>query len=244
MLYGDFQTAGLPDIIQVIVQNRKTGLLTVVKKNDEKSLYFSEGSIAAASSRHEEHLIGKILLSKQYITEEQLDKALNFKQETGLKLGEVLKHMKIIDEEILQKVLKIQMEEIFLSLFQWVEAEFSFVDIVLHQDDIVKTRLDVTGLMLDTAVKTDEWNRIKKVIPDLSGKLRILPVKKGSPVKIRKKELQVLKKTEKNCTIKDICEQLKMPEIETLKIIHSLILRNIAEYKEAEPQENAHIPGL
>mgnify|MGYP001473292868 CR=1 FL=1 len=227
MLRGDFETVGLPDIIQIIVQNKSTGLLTVVKEDDEKSIYFRKGKIVSTLSNQSEHLFGNVLIDKKIITEDILNKALQYQHETGLKLGEILKLMKSIDEEKLQQILILQIEEVFISLFQWIKAEFSFVELEI-EDIGNEIEVDAQKLILETARRIDEWTEIKKSFSDFDQKVRIL---QKSKIKVLPQEIEILKNTQKHKKLSDLCKYSHLTEIDTLKILLNLKKRGVLEFE-------------
>ncbi|MEK6652527.1 MAG: DUF4388 domain-containing protein, partial [Nitrospirota bacterium] len=77
-LEGSLKEFGLADILQLIYFQRKTGILTLEGRMDKVRLLFYEGNIVLADSKRrvEANRLGKVLVKKGILKEEDLQKAL------------------------------------------------------------------------------------------------------------------------------------------------------------------------
>jgi hypothetical protein len=91
-LKGTLKDFGIADILQLIGQQQKTGVLYLKSKDQEVQVYFRDGNIVRAESvtRKKKDLIGNMLVRAEVITEKQLESALETQRRTLKRLGDVL----------------------------------------------------------------------------------------------------------------------------------------------------------
>ena len=91
-LKGTLKDFGIADILQLIGQQQKTGVLHLRSKDQEVQIGFKDGSIVSAESttRKKKDLIGNMLVRAELITEQQLELALETQKRTLKRLGDVL----------------------------------------------------------------------------------------------------------------------------------------------------------
>jgi hypothetical protein len=103
-------------------------------------------------------------MSHGYITEEELMKAMEVQQQSGILLGKILVMIDVINEEDLQRLMRLKAEEEIYDIFLWNEGDFQFLDDELPQMEMIPLRVDVTGLIMEGTRRVDEWNRIHTLI--------------------------------------------------------------------------------
>ena len=91
-LQGTLKDFALPDILQLIGIQRKTGVLTMEDHKDKVTVQFFQGNVVGAdnSSRQIEECLGTVLVRTGRISEIQLQEALAIQRETLQRLGYVL----------------------------------------------------------------------------------------------------------------------------------------------------------
>jgi hypothetical protein len=175
-LRGELSTMLLPDVLQWLSQGVKTGILHIKSpKGIAKKVYFKDGRILSTASSDPREYLGQFLISKGYISEKQLNMAMETQLQTGIKLGKVLIMVGILEEGDLVSTLQSKAEECLYELFLWDEGEFIFEELPDIAEDFVPVSLDVTSLVFEGVRRKDEWERIKKVIPST----RVILVRKG-----------------------------------------------------------------
>lgn len=91
-LKGSLEDFGLADILQLIHFQRKSGVLTVEGEMDRIKPMFINRDISGVESkkRAEENRLGRVLLKRGLIDEEDLKLALEEQRRSGGKLGSIL----------------------------------------------------------------------------------------------------------------------------------------------------------
>jgi hypothetical protein len=175
-LRGELSTMLLPDVLQWLSQGLKTGILHIRSpKGIAKKVYFKNGNILSTASSDPREYFGQFLISRGFINEKQLNMAMETQLKTGIKLGKVLLMVGILDEADLVATLRLKAEECLYELFLWEDGEFVFEELPEIAEDLVLVSLDVTSLVLEGIRRTDEWGRIRQVIPST----RVVLARKG-----------------------------------------------------------------
>ena len=88
-LEGTLRDFSLADIFQLIGLQRKTGVLTLRSKEDTVTVTFLDGKVVGADSldRRLENRLGSVLIRTGYLSQDQLNRALEIQKETLQRLG-------------------------------------------------------------------------------------------------------------------------------------------------------------
>lgn len=165
-LKGNLATIILPDVLQWLSTSQKTGILHVRgAQGVTKKVFFKAGVVVSSASSDPREYLGQFLISRGYLTEEQLNKAMETQLKTGIMLGRILLMIGVLEEHELQAMLQLKAEENLYDLFLWEEGEFAFEDLPAIEDGMVQANLDVTSTVMEGIRRKDEWMRIRRVFP-------------------------------------------------------------------------------
>jgi hypothetical protein len=166
-LRGSLKDFGLADILQLIHFQRKSGVLTLEGERDRVKLFFLEGNIVGAISkrREEDARLGKVLLKRGIIREEDLQGALEEQSRTGKKLGSILLKNGLVDKEHIKEVLTGQVTETVVQIFGWERGTYEFTPQVIALDTVgdkeVPVILDTQHLLMEGLRILDEWSLLE-----------------------------------------------------------------------------------
>jgi hypothetical protein len=165
-LEGNLRTIVLSDVLQLLSSSRKSGILHVRNARGlVKKIYFREGAIYSTASSDPREYLGHFLISRGYLSEEQLNKAMETQLQTGIKLGKILVMVGILEEPELEAMLTLKAEETLYGLFLWEDGFFVFEEVEAAAEDMFHISLDVTSLIMEGIRRKDEWGRIRGVFP-------------------------------------------------------------------------------
>lgn len=162
---GSLATMQLGDLLQWCGANLKSGTLRLKRGPIEKQLFFKDGRLFSSVSSSPRETLGQFLIRSGYITEEELFKALIEQDRSNQPLGRILVAAGLITEQVLEDILRIKTEESIYDCFLWKDGDFTFEDGNLPEQIPVSLPLDLTGVILEGARRTDEWERIHKEFP-------------------------------------------------------------------------------
>ena len=160
-LEGRLEDLGLSDIFQIINLSKRSGVLTLVRKEGTARLVFSHGQIIFASSDVQTRL-GYTLVKKSLITNDDLEYALRVKKGRGSEkpLGTILVEMGAIEEGTIEKEIRDHITLIVQDLIGWETGVFHFeLGPPLTDEVVLKTGLSTEFLLLEATRLKDEKNR-------------------------------------------------------------------------------------
>ena len=153
------------DLLQWLSLGQKNGTLVVANKSVEKRIFFKGGRVISSASSDPREYLGQFLISHGFISEQELMKAMEVQQQSGILLGKILVMIDVISEPDLLRLMRLKAEEEIYEIFLWPEGDFHFLDDELPAMDMIPLQVDVTGIIMEGSRRVDEWSRIREVIP-------------------------------------------------------------------------------
>jgi predicted transcriptional regulator len=255
---GTLREFKVPDILQLISLQKKTGILTFNSLEGFITLIFEDGCIVGidAFPKKLEMRVGNVLVKQEIISSEMLQRALAIQKRTNQKVGEILIGMGLIDEKIIPEMLKIQAVQIVLSLFNWKKGDYNFKVLdKVNKDLRLLNPIAVDTLIMEGVQMLDEWPLIKKVIPNEdiifepvylgSKKIELVSEydddrssKDGNTIFLSDIELNLLKYINGTNKVKDLVEMGLFTEYKIYKKLYNLFNKGLMKKKEkSETQE-------
>ena len=149
-LVGNLEELGLGEILQIVSLSRKTGVLSLSSRGRDGSVFFRQGQVIRAASSTYQQSLGEVLIQKGVIDLAVLRKSLAFQQENGFRerLGVILVKHFGTSREIIEEVVREQIENVVFSLFSWAEGTFRF-EVQNSVETVDGTKMDPLQFMLD-----------------------------------------------------------------------------------------------
>jgi len=232
-LEGSLTDFGLADILQLIYFQRKTGILKLEGKMDKVSLLFIDGNIGGAESkrRNEDNRLGKILLKKGHLKEEDLDAALQEQRKTDARLGTILLRRGLAEKGLIKDVLQGQITEMIIQLFGWKQGTYEFTAQEVDQDKDFPFSLDTQLLLMEGLRIVDEWSVIQgKITLDSLFSKRI-----ASPEGLTEEEREIFTYVDGENDVSTIIDLSGQDNFEVSKTLLSLLEKGFINTAEAAP---------
>ena len=155
-LCGTLQDLPIPDLLQMIAANRKTGRLVLTRRDGHGVIAFRNGKIIYAASNSVRETLGNILLHERLITESTLLEALERQSRAVVekRLGPVLVEMGALDEATMQRVVRSQTQRVVSEFMRWKSGFAKFE--ILHIPDHGEVEVDARDFLLDAGLNADE----------------------------------------------------------------------------------------
>ena len=162
-LDGDVKTFPLAAIVQMVHDERKTGILTVSTPRRRIGIYFREGNIIHVRGNRDKELhLGALLKANNLISEDRLEDMLAVSKAMEKRLGTVLLEREYVELDRLVSIIQLQFKEVVSTTFGWDDAKFTYKDGLDGYTDEIKCEVDPARLVLE-AKKREEF---KGVIPN------------------------------------------------------------------------------
>ena len=166
-LAGEIRTPGaLCDIVALASQSGWRGELIVLAEAGNRSFYFDNGTIIAATTTVPEERLGETLWRFGVITREQLETIVRATAETGKRLGEVAVETGIVSAEKLYAMMAHQVEEVFFAAVHVSEGAFYFFDRFDEKNILRRHSLNAGGLLMEAARRMDEMRFFREKVPN------------------------------------------------------------------------------
>jgi hypothetical protein len=125
---GTLDLFKLPEILQLISQQKKTGILTVQGQQDIVAISFLNGRIVAADALSQtlEEGLAQVLVKEGMITAYDLHRAAAEHQSAGGRLIDVLVERRYLERAQLLQALRLQTWRLLEQLLRWSEGDFKF----------------------------------------------------------------------------------------------------------------------
>ena len=249
-LKGDVEILGLPDLLQHLSTNQKTGVLLITQTPMHKSIYLGpEGMRLLATSTRKTSSLGEILIRTRKISRTQLDQLLVEQQKSGKRLGELVSRQGLVTKMDIEAALREQAQEEIYDLFSWADAKFEFKegpeppkpkDFPLA-DVIVDA--SPTSVMLEAARRADELAVIRKVVRDET----MIPIKTTKPFSPEKLGLHpdlltaVYSQTSGRVGVSEVIRLSLYPRFEALRAIYMLATKGYIKIMDREGATMIHL---
>lgn len=163
-LSGRLSTFSVGDLLQWAKNDRCTGALVFRRSEREKRIYFVAGEVVGCLSNDPAEFYGQHLLLSGHLTQPQLFQALHLCSEKNLRLGEALRQLELLSDEVIQQTLREQIEDTICDLFLWERGVFYFQAEIPQDEAILPEPIHVVGLAMEGARWKDEVARMRRVL--------------------------------------------------------------------------------
>ncbi|HTQ81382.1 MAG TPA: DUF4388 domain-containing protein [Thermoanaerobaculia bacterium] len=125
---GTLDLFQLPEILQLISQQKKTGILTVQGQNDIVAISFLNGRIVAADALNQtmEEGLTRVLVAEGMLTQQELSRALSEHTTAGGRLLDFLVERRYVSRQKLLAALRLQTYGLIEQLLRWDQGDFKF----------------------------------------------------------------------------------------------------------------------
>jgi len=257
-LEGTLHDFALPDILQLISLQKKTGLLTLRGPDDTVILGFDGGALVSAESqaRRIDTRLGTLLVKTRSLSPDSLAKALEIQGQTLQRLGFILLKNGFCDADQLRTGLDAQVRKIAYGLFRWTSGDYVFdqQDRIDYDREYVQP-IQVESLLMEGARMVDEWPIIQKVVRSPEIVYQRVPVgqrvepaevegdveeigdvshprtreRKDGAIRISRAEWSCYELVDGRRTIGDIVERTFLSDFEGSKAFFDLLSRGLIE---------------
>jgi hypothetical protein len=127
-LEGDLSLFRLPDVLQVIAHQRKTGILTVQGKSDILAVSFLDGEIVAGDALNQsfDELLGEVLARRGSLARERFAELALRQRGSGERLIDYLIESRAVGREEMLESLRDLTYRLMLEVLRWREGQFKF----------------------------------------------------------------------------------------------------------------------
>ena len=232
-LSGNLETFHITNVLQLLHNDQKTGILNVTWKGEAIKVYIREGSIIHATKSHEKNRLGDLLIKNGIITEKQLKECLKAAKKQNTPLGKVVVEKEYATAKSLGKIIFKQAENAIFDMFFWEKGEFEYTDKTFSTQGMVVKKINIMSTILEAARRIDEMSVLKKQIPREDMVFQASDsVKDNSKIKLNPDEWSVLALVDGKLSVKQIMSESINDSFTVYQILNSLISYGSIKEKE------------
>jgi hypothetical protein len=255
-LTGTLKDFGIAEILQLIGQQSKSGVLHLKNRADEIHVVMWKGSVVSAeyAGRKARDKLGSLLVRGALITQAQLDEALAVQKRTLRRLGDILVELGMVTQEQLREMTSLQTTQTLYKLFHWKAGTYAFEprDVTFDRQTVSPLRCE--SVLMEGYRLIDEWPIVRRKIT--SGAMTFERVKLLDPAGARsegrstrdgesaalgRNEWRVYDLALPGVTVEKVADLSRLGEFEAAKALFNLVnlgvLRTVAPSRRSPAAE-------
>ncbi len=166
-LEGNLKSLNLVAVLQLISNERMTGVLKIKSKAEVVCIGFDEGMITGAfyEKGGKQERLENYLVKSGMVSHENYHAITKIQESTNQPIINLLLENNYLKQEEVEMVIKFKIQEVLDEVFVWVEGEFKFeTNKSIYPKSIIKIKMNTEAVILEGMRRIDEWPRIVKVI--------------------------------------------------------------------------------
>ena len=165
-LKGTLKDFGIAEILQLIGQQAKSGVLHLESRDDVIHIAIADGSVVRAESagRKTRERLGNMLVRADLISKEELEYALDLQKKSLRRLGDILVEQRFVSKDELREMTALQTTETIYRLFHWKSGTYEFEPGDVEWDRETVSPLRAESVLMEGFRQVDEWPLVRKKI--------------------------------------------------------------------------------
>lgn len=145
---GDLAVTPLPEILATIGRYRVPGALSIAFRERQRRIYVDGGLVVFATSNEPEVWLGTYLIRQGMLPEEAVRSAEERLAGDGVRLGQILLRLELLDQASLDAAIAEQVREILWGGFDWEDGEVVFEVGARRSDETIRIDLAIDEVIV------------------------------------------------------------------------------------------------
>jgi hypothetical protein len=232
---GSLSEAPLPQVLRRIFLETLKGTLTLVHGDETRHLFFEKGELRTATSSREGQRIGAFLKRRGWITDTDLNWALDTIAKQGrARLGKILVDRGLVSRTVLDAEMRRLVEEIVFSTFAWDTGEYKFQASSGVLDPDVALALSTAAIIVEGIRRLPETDAFRDRMGD-GHRVPILatdPMSRYQYLPLTPQEAYLLSRIDGILDVDSLLKIAGASRQATAKILYGLVSCGIVEWKQ------------
>lgn len=168
ILSGELKDFSLADVLQLLLQQRKSGVLNLSNGKEKAELFISQGNVNGVRVNGEmpEDKIREMLLASGKVDKNEMLQLEQLSKEMNRPILTTLSAKGHLDEEDKKEWLQIISEDMICELFGWLNGQYEFGTGVKAQSNMaIQLTISTEFACMEGMRRIDEWPRLKEALP-------------------------------------------------------------------------------
>lgn len=241
-LAGELKDTSVARLLNAYYEARHHGELKLKQGSVLKVVYFESGCIVYAASNLAQERFGRFCVRRGVLPESRLAEVAAYAKEHGLRTGEALLRLGIMDAARRAQLLEEQVKEILWSTFTWTEGQYGFSAMRPQRADLVKLSVFPGDLVLEGVEKTETLVALRQ---RMAPSRRLFPTA-DPPYGLHELKLQgpqalLLAYADGSKTVEDLLALTDLSERQALATLRGLELLGVLEERPEAPSRRHRI---
>ena len=232
---GSLAEAPLPQVLRRIFLEGLKGTLTLVHGDETRHLFFEKGELRTATSSREGQRIGAFLKRRGWITDTDLNWALDTVAKQGrARLGKILVDRGLVSRTVLDAEMRRLVEEIVFSTFAWETGEYRFQGSSGVLDPDVALSLSTAAIIVEGIRRLPEHETFRERMGE-GHRVPILatePMSRYQYLPLTPQEAYLLSRIDGILDVDSLLKIAGASRLATAKILYALVSCGIVEWKQ------------
>ena len=163
-LQGSIKDFGVADILQLLAQQQKTGVLLVEHDRETAEIYFLNGDLIDVKTAKDTERLGAMLVKSALVPAELFGQALDKHNTTLEHICTILLAQGSLSRENFERIILTYIYEVIYEMLQWHTGTYRFVAQTVTRTSSLVQLPGLESMLLDVLRRIDEWPEIKSVI--------------------------------------------------------------------------------
>jgi hypothetical protein len=241
-LGGDLKDTSVPRLLNAYYEARHHGELKLKQGSVLKVVYFESGRIVYAASNLAPERFGRFCVRRGALTEGRLAEVTAYVKEHGLRTGDALLRLGVLDAARRRALLEDQVKEIVWSTFAWAEGGYGFSPMRPQRADLVKLALFPGDVILEGVERTEtlvalrqRMSTARRLFPTADPPYALHELKLAGP------QALLLAYADGTKTVEDLLAVTDLSEREALATLRGLELLGVLEERREMPSRRHRI---
>lgn len=232
---GSLSETPLPQVLRRIFLEGLKGTLSLVHGDETRHLFFEKGELRTATSSREGQRIGAFLKRRGWITDTDLNWALDTVAKQGrARLGKILVERGLVSRTVLDAEMRRLVEEIVFSTFAWDSGEYKFHASTGVLDPDVALTLSTAAIIVEGIRRLPEsevfrerlgaGHRVPMLATDPMSRYQYLP--------LAPQEAYLLSRVDGILDVDSLLKITGTSRVAMAKIVYALVSCGIVEWKQ------------
>jgi tetratricopeptide (TPR) repeat protein len=243
---GDLAEGVVPDLLHEIYVGRRSGTLTLVRRDERQSLRFRRGHIVNAHTNVVEERLGEMLVRRGVLSEADLARATEIVGRERRRLGEVLVELSLIDANGLEDAIALHVHEMLAKVFLWRDGSFAFDEEPEAEAGREFTlKLSTGELILEAVQAVHDPDVVRFSLGDME---RVLTLSSDPLLRFQKLTLSpedgfVLSRVDGLTNAREIVQMIPLPAERTQRSLLGLLSTGVVEFLGVRPARKSAPPA-
>jgi len=230
---GEIKEAGILEFLKKLYIDSFSGKLVFTISNNEKTLFMANGNLIFATSNKVEDSFGYYLLSRKIITRDAFDLASDYMKKYKKRFGRSLVEMGYLDYARMYYNLIEHIKEIFFSVLFLEEVKYEIEAKHIDLNENYRINDPLPKVITEGIRKTQLSGFIKLKLKNVN-KLYINNLNNLDLLGIKDYEMHLIELVRKFKKLSNIVANSELSELDTLKIIYSLLLFDVVSIRDTK----------